>query len=234
MYFIVYKITNIINGYEYIGVHATLDPNDNYFGSSKYLKNSIRKYGKLNFKKDIISFHENSESMYEEEARLVNEEYVSRKDTYNVALGGIGGASGKYNGMFGKFHTAEAKRKISEKSKNYHATSEAKELLKILHKNRSKETLEKIGAGNRGKFVSEETRLKISKINKGKKKRTTINYKKAKSKKHSENIAKALSGIKFSDKRKINISISRGHFVTCLCCTKVFTLTKFNKHNGII
>ena len=53
-FYIVYKITNQINGKFYIGVHATSDVNDGYMGSGKYLKRAQNKHGIENFTKEIL------------------------------------------------------------------------------------------------------------------------------------------------------------------------------------
>ena len=97
MYFTVYKITNKINGKEYIGAHKTADLDDDYMGSGKHLTNSQKKYGLENFSKEIIFRAVSSEAMYFIERMLVDEEYVARKDTYNIAIGGLGGV-GKITG----------------------------------------------------------------------------------------------------------------------------------------
>ena len=91
MYFTVYKITNKINGKEYIGSHKTSNLSDNYMGSGKHLKHSQKKYGLENFSKEIIFRAVSSEAMYFIERMLVDEEYVARDDTYNLKLGGSGG-----------------------------------------------------------------------------------------------------------------------------------------------
>lgn len=91
MYYIIYQITNIINGKIYIGAHQTDNLNDSYFGSSKLLTYAIKKYGKENFKKDIIHIFDDKENMYRKEAEIVNEEFVKRNDTYNIKPGGMGG-----------------------------------------------------------------------------------------------------------------------------------------------
>ncbi|QQM13881.1 SegB-like homing endonuclease [Acinetobacter phage Morttis] len=91
MYFYTYKITNLLNGKFYIGVHKTEKLDDGYMGSGTILKRSIAKNGLENFKKDILMFHESEDEMFEIEALIVDQEFVDRKDTYNIKLGGHGG-----------------------------------------------------------------------------------------------------------------------------------------------
>lgn len=91
MYYIVYKITNKINGKIYIGSHKTKNLNDDYMGSGKYLKRAQDKYGIENFQKEIIFVYDNSKEMYEKEREIVNEEFLKHTRAYNLKLGGNGG-----------------------------------------------------------------------------------------------------------------------------------------------
>lgn len=141
MFYTLYKITNNINGKIYIGTHKTDNLDDGYFGSGKHLKNSINKYGIENFTKEIMQVFSSAEAMFDMEALLVNDEFVKRKDTYNIREGGFGGfdhcnflertkewkerlstsLSGENNPMYGKpgafsgkTHTEETRIRISK------------------------------------------------------------------------------------------------------------------------
>ena len=90
-YYILYQITNLVNGKIYVGVHTTSDLNDGYMGSGKVIRSAIGKHGVENFTKVILETFENSEAMYAREKEIVNDEFLLREDTYNLRRGGTGG-----------------------------------------------------------------------------------------------------------------------------------------------
>ena len=91
MHYLVYKITNKLNGKIYVGKHKTKDESDDYFGSGLLLERAVNKYGKENFVKEIIHRAASEKEMNEMEAKIVDEDFVARSDTYNLKLGGQGG-----------------------------------------------------------------------------------------------------------------------------------------------
>jgi hypothetical protein len=99
MYYYVYQITNLINGKIYVGKHkSSKHPADNgYYGSGKQIKAAIEKYGIENFKKEVLHYCSSKDEMANKELSIVTEDFVKRKDTYNMHKGGLGGWD-HYNG----------------------------------------------------------------------------------------------------------------------------------------
>lgn len=87
-HYLVYKTTCLINGKIYIGQHQTYDPNDNYLGSGTTLKEDIEKFGRENFKREILFDFDTFTDMDNKERELVTEEFINREDTYNLMVGG--------------------------------------------------------------------------------------------------------------------------------------------------
>lgn len=88
MHIYVYRITNLINQKEYVGVHTTSNLDDGYMGSGIAIMRAVKKHGVKNFRKEIIQFFDSESEAYDYELRIVSEEYVAREDTYNMTLGG--------------------------------------------------------------------------------------------------------------------------------------------------
>lgn len=105
MYYLVYRITNTINGKTYIGAHATVDKDDGYMGSGLALRFAIKKYGREAFIRDILHEGSSAEAMYAKEKELV----IPGPENYNLIAGG----SGTFRSPRGPF-TEEHKRKLRE------------------------------------------------------------------------------------------------------------------------
>ena len=103
MKYIVYKTTNLINGYIYIGVHYTNTPYqfDMYLANGIYInkpdsykkcktamQKAVSEFGVKNFKRETLAVFDTPEEAYDLEGELVNEEFLSRSDVYNMILGG--------------------------------------------------------------------------------------------------------------------------------------------------
>lgn len=152
MIYTIYKVTNNINGKIYLGKHQTKNPNDGYYGSGKGIKNAICEYGKENFTKEVLFIFDNEQDMNDKERELIDEKFVSRKDTYNMGVGGEGGAHFK-----GKTHTEETRKIIKQKR----ALQKSRKLSDE-HRRKISEAM-RGNSNTKGKTLSEEHKRKISK-----------------------------------------------------------------------
>lgn len=88
--FYIYKTTNLINNKFYIGKHCTTKIENDYLGSGKRLRYSIKKYGKENFKKEILEFCLNKNHLAEREKEIVNQDLLQNSLCMNLVIGGYG------------------------------------------------------------------------------------------------------------------------------------------------
>lgn len=151
-YHLIYMIVNKINNKIYIGKHTTKNPYDDYMGSGKSLKAAIKKYGLENFEKTILYCFDSEDKAYLKESEIVTAEFVKRKDTYNLTVGGLGFSQGKNNPFYGKQRPYSTRQKISNMHKGKIVLDETKQKLSVAHK---------------GLTHSNETKLKISESLKG-------------------------------------------------------------------
>jgi group I intron endonuclease len=90
---IIYKTTNLINNKFYIGKDSRNNPS--YLGSGLALLNAIKKYGKENFKKEILQYCTSLEELSSAEIAWITKlDANNRKISYNIACGGQGGNLG--------------------------------------------------------------------------------------------------------------------------------------------
>lgn len=108
----IYKTTNLINGKMYIGQHKYsgegIDPK--YYGNGTTFKKALKKYGKENFKVEILEWCENMDELNEKEKYWIVF-YNAKNIGYNLDDGG--------KGIPGYSHTDEAKQKISKNNARY-------------------------------------------------------------------------------------------------------------------
>ena len=135
-YYIIYKITNLINNKIYIGKHRCNNLDDDYFGSGKILWQAINKYGIENFIFHLEFVLHNQEEMDLLEHCVVNEEFLKRNDVYNISRGGCNPCMyGKNNPFYGKTHSDEFKQKVSSMFKGKHISeAHKKKISKSLKK----------------------------------------------------------------------------------------------------
>ena len=177
----IYKTTCLVNGKIYIGKHEGSE-NDNYLGSGEIFSLALRKYGKENFKREILR---RCETLHE--LRIWEYVYIkkyhsqNREIGYNIADGDVN--SSEYNPaklpevrekmLIKNRQTTrdpEYRRRHSEIMKEYYKTHPAT----FTGKHHSEKTKEKIRqkrlgsvAYNRGVPASEEQKRKQSEKMKG-------------------------------------------------------------------
>lgn len=109
-------------------MHSTNNLEDGYIGSGKRLWYSIKKYGKENFKLEIVEMLPDRSLLKEREKKLVNEDLLKNPMCMNLKIGGEGGLhemteeeSKIWHGMGGKktweLHRDKLSLMITEKNK---------------------------------------------------------------------------------------------------------------------
>ena len=168
-YHFLYKTTNLLNGKFYIGIHSTSNLKDGYLGSGKRLRYSIKKYGKANFKLEILEFFDSRELLVEREKQLVNEDLLKDLNCMNLSLGGGGGgfSSEAHKSKFieaGKNNFLYFKEKREESMVKVRLTKEYRQSQSIALKN-----WYRFNDGNfKNRKHSTETKQKMSEAKKGK------------------------------------------------------------------
>ncbi len=131
---IIYKTTNLINNKFYIGQDSKNNPE--YLGSGTIIKKAINKYGKENFKKEILDICLDKEELDIKEIYWIKE-LKSIENGYNISSGG--------NGCLGCKQSDETKEKrrlknIGDKNPMYGKTLSKKTLIKRSEKVKNEKT----------------------------------------------------------------------------------------------
>lgn len=208
MKYYVYKITNKINGKIYIGVHGSNDiVHDDYMGPGTLIKRALKKYGKMNFERELLFEYEDYLKAYEKENEIVNEEFCEDSNNYNIKIGGV----------VCFLHTPEAKKTMSQSLERFwsseegeiHREQKSKEKKELWNTKEYREKMEEIFASdernnklstNLKKWINEhpeEHAIRMNKINKNpvKIEKTAQKHRGTKRTKETcENISKSLIG----------------------------------------
>lgn len=89
-YHFTYKTTNIINSRYYLGMHSTNRIDDGYLGSGTRLRYEVTKYGRDNFKVEIIKYFNSREDLVQAEMQLITEQDLNSVNCLNLITGGNG------------------------------------------------------------------------------------------------------------------------------------------------
>jgi hypothetical protein len=88
-----YRTTNLVNGRYYLGMHSTNRIDDGYLGSGKRLYYELNKYGRDNFKFEILKQFSSREELVQAEINLITEQDLKNPNCLNCKPGGNGGFS---------------------------------------------------------------------------------------------------------------------------------------------
>ena len=109
MNYYIYLTTNLINGKKYIGQHKG-ELNDFYFGSGVLITKALEKYGKDNFKKEILEICSSREEADEKEKFYISKYNAIEDETfYNLQEGGTRGDGWRSAQRWLNSHPEEAK-----------------------------------------------------------------------------------------------------------------------------
>lgn len=184
----IYVTTNLISKKQYIGEHSTNNLDDGYLGSGNYLKNSISKHGKKQFKKEILEFFDTKEKAFNKEAFWIEKYNTLIPNGYNFDSNGgytcitlsdetkekISISTKKALKKRKYIFTEEHKSKLRAAALGRKLSPEhiAKARIAMLGKKHTKETKKKMKLSQQKRRltpVSEETKKKMSFSQKGEK-----------------------------------------------------------------
>lgn len=151
----IYKTINLINNNYYIGMHSTNNLDDGYLGSGNRLINEIKKYGKENFKREILCFLSNRKELRLKEKEIVNADLIKDFKCLNLTEGGEGGA-------IKQSFTKKARLKAVNTAKERGTINGWKGVAASAKRNGNHFTL-----GMKGKFHKHSTKMLISKAQSG-------------------------------------------------------------------
>ena len=152
---IIYKITNLINGKIYIG--QTNGNRISYFGGGKLLQLAFKKYGRNNFKKEIIVEGNFNQLLLDDleihYIRLHNS--TNLKIGYNIESGGMGGRCKIFSKERKLKQSVSMKKRFSDPNERLKLSTKMKTYMTVERKAKISENLSK-------RVITEETRKKLS------------------------------------------------------------------------
>ena len=177
----IYLTTNLINGKKYIGKHFGAI-SDSYLGSGTLLQRAITKYGKENFKKEILYISKDEKENSEKEREFIKVYDAVKSDMfYNIHEGGDGGntMAGWSEERKAEYAAARSIAMTGEKNHRYgtHLSEETKEKIRqnrdtsYMQTQEYRETMSKAVSGEKngmyGRNHTEESKKKMSESHMG-------------------------------------------------------------------
>lgn len=170
---VIYKVTNLINDKIYVGQNKKNNPN--YYRSGKLIKRAVKKYGKDNFKKEILCECNSLSELNEKEIFWISElNSMNNEIGYNLEAGGSDRFLNKKRTKGDYTFTEEHKKNISKGMKGLPKNKKHKENISKNHHNVSGENNPMYGKNhtdeikqfmsdlNTGKIPTKEQRQKMS------------------------------------------------------------------------
>ncbi len=213
----IYIITNLTNKKQYIGEHSS-NTEDEYMGSGLLIKKALKKYGRKNFKKEILEFFPSKKEAFDSQGRYIKQCNTLVPNGYNIDKNGGTRPSLEFinekisNKNKGIKRNEDSKKKLSqimtgEKNPMYKHVYLSETLLKMSNNNRGinnpmygkkqkNESKLKIGKANKGRIKTEEERQKLSISHRGKKLNEESKRK----------ISEKIKGTKLSEETKLKMS----------------------------
>jgi hypothetical protein len=172
-YHFIYKTTNLKNGKFYVGMHSTNNKDDGYLGSGYKLRRAINRYGRENFKMEVLEYLPDRSSLSNRESELVNEELLKDPMCMNLVFGGNGGFISPDGVKRGRENSDNILRlKYGENfrsilTKNFWDNLSDEDRTKFYLKRKEGQLKSNFDHGSifRGKFHTEETKRKIGNAN---------------------------------------------------------------------
>ena len=177
----VYIITNLLNGQQYVGDHSTNNLDDGYLGGGILITRARKKYGRHNFKKEILEFFNTKKEAFDAQKKWINEYNTIRPNGYNISPAGGTQCNGGYSNEMRAQISKTVRKKYKEdpfyRERIIEATTGVKQseetierrVSKFRGRPRSEETKNKIGNANRGIKHSAQSRKNMSEAHKGQK-----------------------------------------------------------------
>lgn len=152
---IIYRVTNLINGKQYIGMDTNNNPD--YLGSGFQIKQAIKKYGKENFSKEILEECTTLSELREREVFWIKFFNAVQNENYYNLLEEITPL------QKGRKRSEETRKKISKVKQEYYKEHPGPNKGKKF----SADVRAKISTSKKGQKLSEETCKKLSEVRKG-------------------------------------------------------------------
>ena len=156
MYGYIYQTTCLINNKKYIGQHKSNNFDTSYLGSGKTFIKALNKYGKENFKCELLKECYDRDDLNESEKYFIKKyDAVNSDDYYNISEGGEGHCCEPWNkGKHGVQEWTTKMEEAFEKGRHLPASDKLKKKLSEYRKN---------------VIVSDDTKEKLRQLQLGKK-----------------------------------------------------------------